>query len=270
MQPFPGELLTIMRLVVPDPSPLDAESDADLLLFAIAGDETERRLATMAFFRRYVREVYRFCWQFQYTLGGETGVCDLVIMTFQHAFEHADTFNDKGILDQKHSRARTFRWLATMSTNLMRDWLKSVSEDHPLPFTSITSRDRQLDGRFTGEDEEASPRRYARLPDDADEVFHDPTAGREIVDNDDDSPPAKSPESKCLQEALAILTDQEREVVLLSAQYSIDGKQLRLPSDVLDGLCKRLETTKMNIRTIRKRARAKIKEYVAMHCKSCP
>jgi len=148
----------------------------------------------------------------------------------------------------------------------MRDWLKSVSEDHPLPFTSITSTDRQIEGRFAGEHEVTAPRRYAKLPDDAAEKLHDPTACREFIDNDDESPLTISPESKCLQEALATLTEREREVILLSAQYSIDGKQLRLPPDVLDGLYERLETTKMNLRTIRKRARAKVKEYVAMHC----
>ena len=50
-----------MQLLIPKPSPLDAESDADLLLAVFAGDETERRLAADAFFRRYARNLYGFC-----------------------------------------------------------------------------------------------------------------------------------------------------------------------------------------------------------------
>ena len=237
------------------------ESDADLLLTVFAGDEAERRPAANAFFRRYVDDVYEFCRQFQQTLGGEAGVSDLVLMTFQRAFERAGTFNGNGNLDQGYC-LRTFQWLTTISKNLMYDWLKSISEEHPLPLTSIKTPDYQA----VHAQEETVPRRYTRLPDDAAENLPDPHAGWEFISNNDEALLTISPERQCLHEALAALTEREREVILISAQYSVDGKQLRLPQDVLDGLCKRLETTKENIRTIRKRAYNKIKKYVETHC----
>ena len=241
---------------------MDTESNADLLLTVFAGDEAERRLAANAFFRRYVDDLYEFCRQFQQTLGGEAGVSDLVLMTFERAFEHADTFNGNGNLDQRHSRARTFQWLATMSKNLMLDWLKSISKEHPLPLTSIMIPDHQV----VHAQEETVPRRYVRLLDNTAENLNDPTAYQECIGNDDEVLLTMSVESECLQKALATLTEREREIILISAQYSVDGKQLRLPQDVLDGLCKRLKTTKENIRTIRKRAYNKIKKYVETHC----
>ncbi len=255
-----------MRLVIPEPSPLDTESDAELLLIGAAGDENERRQATNAFFRRYARQLYGFCRQSQRTLGGAEVVDDLVIMTFQRAFKRADSYNSDGIVDPEHSRARTFRWLTTIAKNLMRDWLRSSSEHHPPALTSIAKPDRQIEGQFARAAEEAKPRRYARLPDDAVEKIHDPTAIQKFIGNDDESPLTISPEGKCLQEALATLAEREREILLLSAQYSIDGKQLRLPPDVLNGLCARWETTKMNVRKIRMRARNKVEEYMATHC----
>ncbi len=253
-----------MQLVIPERSLMDAEDDAELLLIIAAGNKTERRQAANAFVRRYVRQLYGFCKQYNSTLGGDSGIRDLVIMTLQRAFERADTFDDSGIVDQEHSRARTFRWLATMATNLMRDGLKSVGENHPLSLISITDPDRQIEGGFTRTMDETKSRRYVRLPDDVD----DPSAIQDFIGNDVESTLTISPEKKCLQEAMATLTEREREVIRLSAEYSVDGKQLRLPPDILHGLCTRLETTKENIRTIRRRAFNEIKNYVATNCRA--
>lgn len=259
---YPGELFIIMQLIIPQPSPLDAESDADLLLAIFAGNETERRLAANAFFRRYARNLYGFCRQFQQTLGGEAVVSSLVLMTFQRAFERAGTFNCNGNMDQEHC-AQTFQWLATMSKNLMLDWLKSIGKEHPLPLTSIMIPDHQV-----GHDQEDTiPRRYVRLLDNTAENLDGPTAYQECcIGNDDEVLLTMSAESECLQKALATLTERERDIILISALYSGDGKQLRLPQDILEGLCKHLETTKENIRTIRRRAHNKIKKYVETHC----
>ena len=203
-----------MRFVLLESSPLDTESDADLLLFAAAGDEIECRQAANAFFSRYVNGLYSFCRQFQQTLGGEAAVSDLVIMTFQRAFEHADSFVSNGIRDQEHSRARTFRWLATISNNLMRDWLKKIGEDHPLSLTSIPSTARKIEGRFAHTEEETTPRRYVRLPDDAAEKIHDPTASREFIGNDSESPLTISPEKNW-----GIITNSETYLRLLRIGY---------------------------------------------------
>ena len=255
-----------MSFVSLEPSPLDTELDAELLLNVFAGDETECRQAANAFYRRYVNALYNYCKRFQQTLGGKEVVDELVIMTFQRAFECADDFNSNGIADLEHSHARTFRWLMSIAKNLMRDWLKSIGENHPLPFNRIANSDRQIESRLNGTEEKTKPQRYARLPDDADKIIHDPTALQEFIGNDAETSPIISPEQECLKGALATLKEREREVLLLSALYSTDGKQLRLPPDELDGLCVRWKTTKVNLRAIRMRALAKVKEYVEKNC----
>lgn len=253
-----------MELVIPGPSLMDAESDADLLLNVVAGDEIERDQAAGAFFRRYGSQLYRFCKRYNSILGGDPGVQDLTIMTFQRAFEHADTFDDSGIVDQEHSRARTFRWLSTMAVNMMRDWLRSVGENHPLPLTSTTNPYRQNEVRFVHTTDETKSRRHVSLPDDV----GDPVASQDLIGNDVDSTLTVSPEKKCLQEALATLKEREIEVIWISIDFSIEGKQLRLPPNVLRGLCIRLGTTEANIRAIRKRAFDKIKDFVATNCQA--
>ena len=229
---------------------MDTESDEDLLLYVEEGDEIEHHQAAKAFFRRYVNQLYKFCKRYNGTLGGDSGVCDLVNMTFQRAFERAETFDSGGIVDRERSHARTFRWLSTMATNLVRDWLNSSSDNHPLPLTSITNRDRH----------------YVRLHNETTGEIHAQTALQEFHPNNDELPSTISANEKCLDEALATLTEREREIVRFSAEYSVNGKQLRLPPNVLHGLCTRWETTKENVRTIRKRAFDKIRNYVATNC----
>ena len=102
-------------------------------------------------------------------------------MTFQRAFERAGTFNCNGNLDQGYC-ARTFQWLASISKNLKNDWFKRISEEHPLPLTSIMIPDHQV----VHVQEETVPRRYVRLPEDADENLPDPHAGEKFIGNDDE------------------------------------------------------------------------------------
>ena len=247
---------------------MDAESDEDLLLFIEEGEEMERRQAAAAFYKRYDRLLYNFCKQYRTTLGGDSGVRDLVIMTLQRAFERAVTFNSNGIVVREQSRVHTFNWLTTIATNLMRDWLRSGSENNPLSLTSITNPGEQIEDRSLSTTDETIPRRYVRLSNEAIEENHDPTALQKFTSNDDGAPRIISVNEQCLQEALATLTEKQREIVLVSAQHSIDGKQLRLPPDILDGLCARWKTTKENIRTIRKRALDKMNEHVETNCQA--
>lgn len=255
-----------MKLIIPELPALDTEPDTELILTAAAGDEYDRRQAANVFFGRYARQLFGFCRQYKNTLGGEDVVCCLVLMTFQRAFEHADTFDDNGIVDDKYSRARTLRWLITIATNLMRDWLRSGSENSPLPLTRIANPNAQAEGQRVHGIDEIGGQRHVRLTDDAAQKIHDPTAIKKFIVNDDELVLTVSPEKKCIQEALATLTEREQEIILFSAQYSVDGKKLRLPSDILHGLCTNWKTTKANIRTIRKRAFNKIEAYVATNC----
>lgn len=260
------QIRTFMELIIPEPSPMDEELDAELILIAAAGDDTERHQAASAFFRRYVRQLYRFFQQYQKALGGEDGVQDLVLMTFQRAFERAGTFNSDETLDHEKSGARTFRWLTKIGTNIMRDWIRSGGEKNPISLTRIRIPDANDENRSVRTTERGELRRYEMLSHEDAEKIPDPTSHREFLGGDSESPFTISTEAKCLQEALETLTDRERDVILISAQYSVNGKQLRLPPDVLSGLCKRFNTTKENIRAIRRRAYGKITRHVEANC----
>lgn len=255
-----------MQLVIPEPSPYDRESDEDLLLFSTESCEIERRLATNAFFRRYAPDLYRLCRKQLKPLGSEVAASDLVIKTFQRAFERADSYDSAGINGLEDMKARTISWLATIAKNLIRDWLKRKSENHPLAFASISNQDSQIESRIDDQANIAKFSRYVRLADDAVDRIQDADAHRDFIGNEDDGRSNISAERECLRLALASLSERERDVLLVSSDYSVDERQLRLPSDVLHALCTHWKTNKANIRAIRKRGLAKVKMYVANNC----
>ncbi|HEX8386866.1 MAG TPA: sigma-70 family RNA polymerase sigma factor [Rubricoccaceae bacterium] len=233
-----------MRLVIPDPSDLDTETDEDLLLAIVAGDPDECHLAANAFFRRHVRPLYYFCRRFRSTLGDDGDVEYLVLRTFQRAFEGAESYNGVGVTDKAKSRARTFRWLSTIAAHLFQDWLKSPDEATPIQLADVGRKSG--DGAVHGSQVDLDDHLLV------------------VPDGSDGPPPPdpESPEMRCLREALDALPEREREVLLLGAMYGVPGKQLRIPEGVLDELCLRWHTSRENIRAIRTRALKKVKARV--------
>lgn len=241
-----------MRLLVPEPSALDAEADEDLLIAVGAGDATERELAATAFYRRYVRPLYAYAFSaYRHTLG-EDGACDLVLQTFRRAFDRADTYNGENITGPAHERARTTRWLTRIADRLFKDWLKSTSESTPLRLQHVGSRSTY--GALHGE------------PVDLDEAHlqSDPDAETQ----DDADPLLHSEEGRQLRAALNRLSQREREILLLSARYEVPGRQLQIDESELDALCERWGTTRDNVRAIRRRALKKVREWCECHASS--
>ena len=241
-----------MRLVVPEPSALDAEADEDLLLAIGAGDATERELAAKAFFRRYVRPLYAYALRtYRHTLG-EDGASDLVLQTLRRAFDRADTYDREGISDPAHSRARTTRWLTRIADRLFKDWLKSTSESTPLRLQHVGSGSTYgaLHGDAVDLDE-------AHLQSDPDAEAQD-----------DSDPLLRSDEGLQLRAALDRLSQRDREILLLSMRYDVPGRQLQIDESELDALCKRWGTTRENVRAIRRRALKKVREWCACHAPS--
>lgn len=70
---------------------------------------------------------------------------------------------------------------------------------------------------------------------------------------------SQSLNSKNMQAALNTLSERDREILWTLYLYQEDGKNT--PSSVLDTICQKFNTTKDNIRQIKKRSEAKIVEY---------
>lgn len=243
-----------MRLAIPARSTLDEESDEDLLLAVAAGDPDEREVAAAAFFRRYADRLYGYCHEYRNTLGGRDGVKDLVLLTLQKAFANATSYRAVESGDVDRSRARTFRWLASIADNLFKDLLKSSNEASPLPLGAVGTGggSEPVHGRQVDIDETT--------------LVHD--GSLEESEANDRNTLLRSPEGRVLRAALKALPDREREALILEARFSVPGEQLRIPDHERNDFCDRWGTTPEYLRTIRKRARESVEAYCASHAPS--
>lgn len=88
--------------------------------------------------------------------------------------------------------------------------------------------------------------------------------GPELETVADPGPPSSgSPTAHLVREALAQLTERERDVLRVSALYMRVGEtHQRLPNEVAAELARRWGTDNDNVRAIRHRAMTKVKQYV--------
>ena len=70
--------------------------------------------------------------------------------------------------------------------------------------------------------------------------------------------------AKLMDEALAELTDKEREILKIYVTYDTD-KKLHVPQEVLDELKTRYQTSSANLRQIKSRALEKVRNYISRH-----
>lgn len=244
-----------MKPVIREPIPVQTSLDSDLLLAIAAGDADERRAAAEVFYRRHAPALHHFCKQFATSLG-EFGINDLVLMTMQKAFASGDSYRPSELNARDLERGQTTRWLYKIARNVFYDFLRDQGQTQPVPLSLVGTmkQGQSIEGRFVSiSDEEIASYEdvSALMP------FDD---GEDVVEN------LTSPARACLEAALQRLSEREREVLLLSAMYMTGEKQLRLPSDVLDGICARWKTSQQNIRAIRRRSLDSVRKYAAEHC----
>lgn len=162
----------------------------------------------------------------------EDGVSDLVQDTFLRVYEKAHTYKGKGLQDELEERKFVRAWLNTTAINLLRDWLR----------TRKGLRFENFDDEKVVWEAENKLRlaRYAR--------FH------------------QSPETELIHRAFDCLSEREQAVLRIYGQFaSPDDQQLTIPDAELEDLARNLDTSKENIRQIKKRARDKIEKYVELH-----
>ena len=79
-------------------------------------------------------------------------------------------------------------------------------------------------------------------------------------DIEDDIVDYETPQKKILNDALSLLSERDREILLTCFLYQEENKHL--PDEVLSELSNRYSTTPANIRQIKKRALDKIKAHI--------
>jgi RNA polymerase sigma-70 factor, ECF subfamily len=218
------------------PPDLSGETDDDLLVF-ITWKQDDPAVACEAwaeFYRRHVDYLFGVCCKaFGKTLKTRDRVSDLVTDTFKRVYEHAESFKPSGLKDPDAMRKRVRAWLGTTARRIFLD---SLPPKDTAPAECQIERDH-----------------WQNIP----------------------QPGAPNTDYKSVAAVKAamqkVLTDREHEVLRVTLHwYHPDCEHQRLPNEVAAELAKRLGTTPENLRKIRERAMAKIKEEVIKVLGSSP
>ena len=204
-----------------------AEGDAELLLLMSNGG-AQSETAWNEFYNRHVGYVHAVCKRAFLPILRPERIEDLVQDTFIRAYQKAITFTSPPELDAAGQRRAVRAWLGTISESIAHDYFRNQ------PMVDFV-------------DDEALET-YAVQP-----------------ANDDSDDPA-SERLDLFEAAWGTLTGREQQVLRTTAFWSKPGaKNQRLPNKVMEDLVADLNTTRANIRQIRKRAVAKIREYMETH-----
>jgi RNA polymerase sigma factor (sigma-70 family) len=207
--------------------PRMAEGDAELLLLmSNAGAQSET--AWNEFYNRHVGYVHGACIRAFLPILRPQQIEELVQDTFVRAFQKANTFTSEPTLDTAGQQKAVRAWLGAISENLAHDYYR---EQPKVEFV---------------DNEEL-------------ETYAVPPAN-------DDLDALPSERLNLFEAAWATLNDREQQVLRITAFWSKPGaKNQRLPNKVMKDLAADLNATPANIRQIRKRAVAKIREYMETH-----
>ena len=204
-----------------------AEGDAELLLLMSNGG-AQSATAWNEFYNRHVEYVHAVCKRAFLPILRPEQIEELVQDTFIRAYQKANTFTSPAALDTAGQRKAVRAWLGAIGESIAHDYFRNQ------PMVDFV-------------DDEALET-YAVQP-----------------ANDDSDDPA-SERLDLFEVAWATLTGREQQVLRTTAFWSKPGaKNQRLPNKVMEDLVADLNTTRANIRQIRKRAVAKIREYMERH-----
>ncbi len=207
-----------------------ADNDEELLVYMSlrSEDPAAAEEAWAEFYNRHLGYVFAHCKKAYSTVLGDLGVSDLVQETFVRAFERAETFKSRGSTDGDAIRRRVRGWLGRIANRLFLDTFRGPAE------TTLPESDRIA----------------ATSPEDVDDCELDQA----------------TPRVKLIREALATLTERERHVLRVTADwYQADRVHQRVSKAEMTTLAGQLQTTAVNIRQIRKRAIDKIRDYIGSH-----
>lgn len=217
---------------------LEKEKIEDLfLIMSMKDDDLEQaHKAYSEFHKRYAKYLYavtkKVCSNFVQKYG-DTLTESVFSNTILKVYEKAETFIAIDHLKTEVEKERRLKaWLGKIATNEMKMLLRELKKDDD----KIT-----FDSNFINEQEI-------------------------IAEEDNEKKTRKTFERKLLDSALNSLKEQHRHILLTYYAYEEEGKNM--PSNVLDELCAMHDTTKENLRQIKKRSLEKIKKHILEHQKS--
>lgn len=211
-------------------SPLKNEADEDLLvIISMKDDNLSSNLAFEEFHRRFKRFIYGMAIKVTATLPNSDELRDAVFQnTLINVYKYCDSFSTEGELDPEIIQRKIHGWLVKIAKNELLSLLRGQE--------SIVDPDR-LNYRDTG------------------------------VDNvmDEEVPDQLSYNEQIVGEALKLLKDRDQHVFMTYWLYYEmgEGSQAKnLPSEVIEELAAKYETTPENIRQIISRSKKKVFEYL--------
>jgi RNA polymerase sigma factor (sigma-70 family) len=213
----------------PVPTTLHEESDEDLLCWMSMREEDPNQAeeAWLEFYNRHIDYLYGVCANRLTAYGlRREDITDLVQSSFLRAFAKAGTFRaPPESRNPESDRAWVRAWLGKIAYRLLADSFRRT----PI---LVLVEDKKLDVEVPKLETECSQ---------------------------------DSPRLKLVREALGLLTDREREIMLVSYTWYEPGKQLTIPEEDLKQLASEYRTTTVNLRQIRARAKQKIEDYITNH-----
>ncbi len=202
------------------------ETDADLLVYMSMAetDGPAARAAWEAFYLRHVGYLYAVCFRTFGALVGPDGVADLVSETFRRAFRRAETFDPAGLENADRLRRRCRAWLGRIAQRLGQSMLRDNGRLGPV----------HLD-----------PGHWQNLS--------RPRA----------APPGDPEQIRRVRETLGRLSRREQIVLRATMQwYRPDQDHQRMPGEEVAALARTLETTPENLRQIRRRGLARLRDLL--------
>lgn len=209
------------------PPPFAGDSPVELLDWIADGDESEKELATKELFLRYRKPLSKRLKK-RLSQYDDDFLADFVIETFTIVFENPKQFKRKTDENEDLKERRFMRWMTVIANNLYNSWIKKQADVSTM-----------------------------------NDEFWTLTAERISEPNLNSEEPS-SEKARLIDEAMCELSDRDKEILFACYEHhpDITNPQSKLPRSVIAELCDHFKTTPENIRTIRSRAKKKVKAYL--------
>lgn len=213
-------------------------SDEYLLVMMARGDTSseEAGMAWQEFYKRHQSYVSNVIYRVSSSWAGITDVDkrDLVHEVFIKVFEKSASYKSKNLEDLKQAKGQARAWISQIAKNLAFDLLRNrqglISESYE------------------------------------DEQIRNELEKAQLQKEKESSSSATPPENSTHQSLFDGLNAKERKVLAVYAHHcDPSSKQLTIPDADLEALAQEINTSKSNIRQIKKRAVDKIKKNAEDH-----
>lgn len=204
---------------------ISQETDEDLLIYISMKkeDPVSANIAFNELYYRHAKYLYNILIKQEPSLLRSGEINDLLQDTFLRVYEKAGTFKSTGVKSHKEAEAIVRAWMGRIAINIFLERCRQKKKNK-----------QEYPDNIEWEDIPSRP----------------------------GSVNIKTEEKQIIEKALYTLSERDKAIILASFQYyDFEEGDFKIPKEELNALCDRFQTTRDNIRQIRKRALQKIKEY---------